>query len=70
MIGLIAEKLEHFQEAFDNLWRVVCGPNWSSAFSEIEVTALFELNALVEKVNGTLFPLSFLSPSLCFPLFS
>jgi len=51
-LGLVAEKLGKFQQAFDLLWRVVCGPDWSDRFSEIEVTALYELNALIAKCTG------------------
>jgi hypothetical protein len=51
-LGLVAEKLGKFQQAFDMLWKVICGPNWSDRFNEIEVTALYEINALIAKCTG------------------
>lgn len=39
-----------YQSAVDNLWKVVIG-KWSSAFDEIEVTALFELNQIIHSVG-------------------
>jgi len=51
-LALVLEKTGEFQRAADLLWEVISGPTWSSSFDEIEVTALYELNSLLEKAQG------------------
>jgi len=51
-LALVLEKKGEYQRAVELLWKVICGPDWSSSFDEIEVTALFELNNIIEKAQG------------------
>jgi len=51
-LALVLEKLGEYQKAADLLWKVISGPRWSPDFAEIEVTALYEFNALLEKAQG------------------
>jgi len=51
-LALVLEKKGEYQRAVDLLWKVISGPHWDSSFQEIEVTALYELNSLIEKAQG------------------
>jgi len=45
-LALVLEQKGEYQRAVDLLWEVVTG-SWDNAFDEIELTALYELNAIV-----------------------
>jgi hypothetical protein len=50
-LALVLEQKGDYQRAIDLLWEVVIG-QWNNAFDEIELTALYELNAIVARCNG------------------
>jgi len=50
-LALVLEQKHEYQRAIDLLWEVVVG-DWSQSFAEIELTALYELNAVVSRCNG------------------
>jgi len=50
-LALVLEQKGDFQRAIDLLWEVVIG-TWDSSFAEIELTCLYELNAIVARCQG------------------
>jgi len=50
-LALVLEQKGDYQRAIDLLWDVVIG-TWNNAFDQIELTALYELNAIVARCEG------------------
>jgi len=50
-LALVLEQKGDYQRAIDLLWEVIIG-NWNQSFEEIELTALYELNAIVARCQG------------------